>query len=160
MGKITGPRPAPEVRTLRVKAKTLADQNPGLFMEFLSFGKEWMAEAPQEAAVLYVDGHVRVYSQIPASSGLPLLVAHERLCLKARRLITGSTPWTASHFLCEPGRRSSPLQVAECDIVPRLENDVPNQPSSDQLEAIRCFIVFTVVFDREGYSPNFLFLQE
>jgi hypothetical protein len=26
------------------------------------------------------------------------------------------------------------LQVLECDIVPRLENDVPNQPSTDQLD--------------------------
>jgi hypothetical protein len=41
------------------------------------------------------------------------------------------------------------LQVLECDIVPRLENDVPNQPSSDQLEADPLLHRFTVVFDRE-----------
>ena len=31
----------------------------------------------------------------------------------------------------------------------------PNQPSSDQLEADPLLHRFTVVFDREGYSPNF-----
>src|SRR6202162_5272962 len=59
-GKLLGLDRAPEVRTLRVKVKTLADQNQA-FSWSSELCKEWMAEAPQEAAVLYVDGHVRVY---------------------------------------------------------------------------------------------------
>src|SRR4029077_11024643 len=47
------------LRTLRIKVKTLADQNQA-FSWSSELCKEWMAEAPQEAAVLYVDGHVRV----------------------------------------------------------------------------------------------------
>ena len=96
-----------------------------------------MAEAPQEAAVLYVDGHVRVYygntKQLP------------------KHYIARGKPFFVVSQAVDPGL----LQVLECDIVPRLENDVPNQPSSDQLEADPLLHRFTVVFDREGYSPTF-----
>src|SRR5262249_43140159 len=47
------------------------------------------------------------------------------------------------------------LQVLEHDIVPRLEEDVPNQPSTDELDADPLLHRFTMVFDREGYSPDF-----
>jgi hypothetical protein len=48
------------------------------------------------------------------------------------------------------------LQVLERDLIPRLERDVPNQPSAEQLDADPLLHRFTVVFDREGYSPAFL----
>jgi len=41
------------------------------------------------------------------------------------------------------------------EIVPRLEQDVPNQPSEAELEANPWLFRFALVFDREGYSPNF-----
>ena len=152
-GKLLGLDRAPEVRTLRVKVKTLADQNQA-FSWSSELCKEWMAEAPQEAAVLYVDGHVRVYygntKQLPKH-----YIARERLCLSATadywvNAMDGKPFFVVSQAV-DPGL----LQVLECDIVPRLENDVPNQPSSDQLEADPLLHRFTVVFDREGYSPNF-----
>lgn len=152
-GKLLGLDRAPEVRTLRVKVKTLADQNRA-FSWSSELCKEWMAEAPQEAAVLYVDGHVRVYygntKQLPKH-----YIARERLCLSATadywvNAMDGKPFFVVSQAV-DPGL----LQVLECDIVPRLENDVPNQPSSDQLEADPLLHRFTVVFDREGYSPNF-----
>jgi hypothetical protein len=152
-GKLLGLDRAPEVRTLRVKVKTLADQNRA-FSWSSELCKEWMAEAPQEAAVLYVDGHVRVYygntKQLPKH-----YIARERLCLSATadywvNAMDGKPFFVVSQAV-DPGL----LRVLECDIVPRLENDVPNQPSSDQLEADPLLHRFTVVFDREGYSPNF-----
>jgi hypothetical protein len=47
------------------------------------------------------------------------------------------------------------LQTLADDIVPRLEQDVPNQPTAAELEADPLLHRFTVVFDREGYSPAF-----
>ena len=47
------------------------------------------------------------------------------------------------------------LKVLERDIVPRLEQDVPNQPSAERLEADPLLHRFAIVFDREGYSPDF-----
>lgn len=48
------------------------------------------------------------------------------------------------------------LGVLERDIVPRLEQDVPSQSSAEQLDADPLLHCFTMVFDREGYSPSFL----
>ncbi len=46
------------------------------------------------------------------------------------------------------------VKVIEEDIVPRLERDVPNQPSQAALAADPYLHRFTLVFDREGYSPR------
>ena len=48
------------------------------------------------------------------------------------------------------------LQAIERDILPVLEQDVPNQPDAEQLAANPRLHRFTMVFDREGYSPAFL----
>jgi hypothetical protein len=48
------------------------------------------------------------------------------------------------------------LKAIEHDILPVLERDVPNQPDTAQLAADPRLHRFTMVFDREGYSPDFL----
>ena len=150
-GKLLGIDRAPEVRTLRVKLKHLADQEQ-TFAWSGELCKEWMMERPDEAAVLYVDGHVRVYhgrtKQLPKH-----YVARERLCLSATAgywvNAMDGRPFFVVNQPVDPGL----LQVLEHDLIPRLEQDVPNQPSAEQLKADPLLHRFTVVFDREGYSP-------
>src|SRR6201993_5345739 len=107
-----------------------------------------------EAAVLYVDGHVRVYHG--TAKRLPKhYVARERLCLSATadywvNAMDGKPFFVVSQAV-DPGM----LQVLEHEIVPRLEKDVPCQPTPEELDADPLLHRFTVVFDREGYSPNF-----
>ena len=48
------------------------------------------------------------------------------------------------------------IKVLEEEIIPRLEMDVPGQPSLKQLENEPFVNRFIVIFDREGYSPEFL----
>jgi hypothetical protein len=152
-GKLLGLDRAPEVRTLRIKLKYLADQEQA-FSWSSALCKEWMLEAPEEAAVLYVDGHIRVYHG--TTKTLPKhYVARERLCLSATvdywvNAMDGKPFFVVSQAV-DPGL----LQVLERDIVPRLEQDIPNQPSTQQLDADPLLHRFTVVFDREGYSPDF-----
>ena len=152
-GKLLGLDRAPEVRTLRIKLKYLADQEQA-FAWSSTLCKEWMLEAPEEAAVLYVDGHVRVYHG--TAKTLPKhYVARERLCLSATvdywvNAMDGKPFFVVSQAV-DPGL----LQVLERDIMPRLEEDIPNQPSAQQLDADPLLHRFTVVFDREGYSPDF-----
>ena len=119
----------PEVRTLRAKLKHLAEQEQA-FEWSAALCTEWMAAAPEEAAVLYVDGHVRVYhgSQTPLPKHY---VARERLCLRATadywvNAMDGQ-PFFVVHQAVDPGL----LQVLENDIIPRLEQDVPNQHSPE-----------------------------
>ena len=151
-GKLLGLDRAPEVRTLRLKLKHLADQEQA-FSFSSTLCKDWMLEAPEEAAVLYVDGHVRVYHG--TAKVLPKhYVARERLCLSATadywvNAMDGKPFFVVSQAV-DPGL----LQVLERDIVPRLEADIPNQPGADELDADPLLHRFTVVFDRRATAPR------
>jgi hypothetical protein len=153
-GKLLGVDRAPEVRTLRVKLKHLADQEQA-FSWSAELCKEWMAEAPEEAAVLYVDGHVRVYHG--TTKRLPKhYIARQRLCLSATADYWVNAMDGQPFFVISQAVDPGLLQVLEHDLIPRLEQDVPNQPSEEELAADPSLHRFAVVFDREGYSPDFL----
>jgi hypothetical protein len=153
-GKLLGLDRIPEVRTLRAKLKHLAEQGQA-FEWSAALCTEWMAARSEEAAVLYVDGHVRVYHG--SQTRLPKhYVARERQCLRATadywlNAMDGQPFFVVSQAV-DPGL----LQVLEQEIIPRLERDVPREQSPEELAADPLLHRFTVVFDREGYSPAFL----
>ena len=80
-GKLLGLDRVPEVRTLRRKVRLLArDEKPSEWSAELC--RQWMEAAPEQAATLYIDGHVRVYHG--QQTKLPRhYVARQRLCLRA-----------------------------------------------------------------------------
>ena len=152
-GNLLGLDRVPEVRTLRAKIQLLArDEQPAQWSAVLC--ERWMAAVPEQAGVLYIDGHVRVYHghQTP----LPRhYVARERLCLRATtdywvNAMDGQ-PFFVVNQAVDPGL----IQVIEQEIVPRLAHGVPGQPTPEQLDADRRRHRFTLVFDREGDSPTF-----
>jgi hypothetical protein len=131
-GKLLGVDRAPEVRTLRSKVKHLANQEQA-FSWSAELCKAWMAEAPEEAAVLYIDGHVRVYHG--TGKNLPKhYVARQRLCLSATADYWVNAMDGQPFFVVSQAVDLGLLQVMERDLIPRLEKDVPNQPSQQQLE--------------------------
>jgi hypothetical protein len=153
LGKLLGLDRIPEVRTLRKKLALLSRREEvGQWSGRLS--REWMAGDPEAAGILYVDGHIRRYHG--RKTPLPRrYVARERLCLRGttdywvndqigRPFFVVTTPFTAGL-----------LDTLRNDIVPRLIRDVPGQPSQAQLAAHPYWSRFTMVFDREGYSPDF-----
>ena len=153
-GKLLGLDRIPEVRTLRNKIALLGAQQQAQAWS-AELCAHWMGEHPEQAAVLYVDGHVRVYygHQTP----LPRhYVARQKLCLRATtdywvNALDGQ-PFFVLNQPVDPGM----LQVLEHQMVPRLEREIPNQPTPEQLEADASLHRFTLIFDREGYSPEFL----
>ena len=152
-GKVLGLDRIPEVRTLRQKLALLGEEKVGEWAARLS--RRWMEEDPQSAGTLYVDGHVRVYHG--AAARLPRhYVSRQRLCLRATTdyWVNGSQgrPFFVVHRPVDPGL----LKVLEEEIVPRLEREVPGQPSVAELAADPTQEKFIVVFDREGYSPEAL----
>ncbi|MCK4658706.1 MAG: hypothetical protein KAV82_04215 [Phycisphaerae bacterium] len=153
-GKILGLDRVPEVRTLRAKIEHLSDaEHPTQWSAQLC--NDWMAASPQSAATCYVDGHVRVY--FGEQTKLPRhYVAREKLCMRATtdywvNAMDGQ-PFLVITKEVDPGL----LQVLENDIIPRLENDIPNQPTKEELAGDPLRHRFTVIFDREGYSPDFM----
>lgn len=153
-GKILGLDRIPEAKTLREKVALLSGgDQPYRWASELSM--DWMTSDPASASVLYIDGHVRVYSGSQAK--LPRhYVARQKLCLRATcdywvNAMDGQ-PFFVINQAVDPGL----LTVLKEEIVPRLENEIPDQPTKEQLESDPFLHRFILIFDREGYSPDFM----
>ncbi len=153
-GKVLGLDRIPEVRTLREKLQLLG-QEEKVTAWAAQLSRQWMAEDPGSAGTLYVDGHVRVYHG--SAARLPKhYVSRQRLCLRATtdywvNAMDGQ-PFFVVHRPVDPGL----IKVLEEEIIPRLEKEVPHQPTGEQLAADPKLDKFIVVYDREGYSPDSL----
>jgi hypothetical protein len=153
-GNILGLDRIPEVRTLRSKLKILSAQGKAEQWS-ADLCTQWMAVDLEEAAILYIDGHVRVYHG--SQTKLPRhYVARQRLCLRATtdywvNAMDGQ-PFFYINKAVDPGL----IKVVENEIVPRLTDELPQQPTPEQLNADPWLVCFTLVFDREGYSPDLM----
>jgi hypothetical protein len=153
LGKLLGLDRVPEVRCLRYKLAALSiDDGPKKWAGLLS--RDWLEAAPELAGALYIDGHVRLYHG--SQTALPKrYVSRQRLCLR------GTTDYWVNDVLGQPFFAVERpidhglLEVLRSDIVPRLLKEVPGQPTAEELEADRYRARFVILFDREGYSPEF-----
>jgi hypothetical protein len=153
-GKLLGLDRIPEARTLRVKVQALSEDNQAKSWsaEMCSY---WMESAPEQAGVLYIDGHVRVYNgqqtQLPKHH-----VARQKLCLRATtdywvNAMDGQ-PFMVVNKAVDPGM----IKVIENDILPELAARIPAQAERTAASTKPFPHQFTLVFDREGYSPEFM----
>ena len=152
-GKVLGLDRVPEVRTLRHKLALLSEQDTAQQWS-AQLCEEWMGADPHSAATLYIDGHVRVYhgQQTPLPKHY---VARQKLCLRATADYWVNAMDGQPFLVVPPPVDPGLIQVLEHEIVPRLEAQVPNQPNAEYLQAQPRAHRFTLVFDREGYSPAF-----
>lgn len=155
-GRILGLDRAPEVRTLREKIGLLASQEKEKEWS-ARLCQEWMEMAPDSAAVLYIDGHVRVYhgdqTKLPRH-----YVTREKLCLRATTDYWVNAIDGQPFFKINKAVDHGLIQALKDDIIPQLKLMVPNQPSEEMLKENPNLHSLTLVFDREGYSPD-LFLE-
>ena len=153
-GKLLGLDRIPEVRTLRAKLKLLC-QDMGRAMEWnTALAQEWIARQTATEIYFYCDGHVRVYHG--DQTALPRhYVARERLCLRATtdywvNAMDGQ-PFLYVNKEVDPGL----IATLKDDVIPWLEANVAKTPEQEQrLAADARAHWFTMVFDREGYSPE------
>lgn len=147
-GRLLGLDRAPEVRTLRGKIHEISQNgNPKEWSAFLC--QRWMESGPEQAAALYIDGHVRVYHG--EQTALPKhYVAREKLCLRATvdywvNAMDGQ-PFIVFNQVVDHGL----IKAIEEDILPSLELLHPAfkdpAPKAHRL---------TIITDREAYSPDF-----
>ncbi|MCP4054783.1 MAG: hypothetical protein GY739_17415 [Mesoflavibacter sp.] len=153
-GKLLGLDRIPEVSVLRKKVKQLSnDDQPTLWSAELC--SDWMEAEVIEDAIFYIDSHVRVYHG--SKTKLPKHhVSRQKLCLRATvdywvNAMDGQ-PFFFINKEIDPGL----IKVLQEEIVPRLQKEVPNQPTELELEDDPYLHCFKLVFDREGYSPDFL----
>ena len=153
-GKLLGLDRIPEVRTLRAKLKLLC-QDWGRAMRWnAELAKEWIARQEASELYFYCDGHVRVYHG--SQTKLPRhYVARERLCLRATtdywiNAMDGQ-PFLYVNKEVDPGL----IATLQQDVIPWLEASVPKTAEQERrLAGDPRAHWFTVVFDREGYSPE------
>lgn len=153
-GKLLGLDRIPEVRTLRAKLKLLCEDLGRALRWNAALAKEWIAQQNATELYFYCDGHVRVYhgEQTP----LPRhYVARERLCLRATtdywiNAMDGQ-PFLYVNKEVDPGL----IATLQQDVIPWLEANVAQMPEQERRLAEDPWAHwFTLVFDREGYSPE------
>lgn len=153
-GKLLGLDRIPEVRTLREKLGHLSKEKK--VREWSAqLSQEWMESDPELAGLLYVDGHVRVYhgQQTPLPKRY---VARQRLCLRGTTDYWVNDREGRPFFVVPAAVSPGIIAMMRSEIVPRLLEEVPRQPSAEELEADRYRHRFGVIFDREGYSPAWM----
>jgi len=153
-GKLLGLDRIPEVRTLRAKLKLLCQELGRATRWNDELAKQWIAQQDAADLYFYCDGHVRVYHGEQTS--LPRhYVARERLCLRATtdywvNAMDGQ-PFLYVNKEVDPGL----IATLENDVVPWLQAHVPQTAEQQQRLAQDAWAPwFTVVSDREGYSPD------
>lgn len=153
-GKLLGLDRIPEVRTLRAKLKLLCQDLGRAIRWNAELAREWMALQNDTELYFYCDGHVRVYHG--DQTALPRhYVARERLCLRATtdywiNAMDGQ-PFLYVNKEVDPGLIATLRQ----DVIPWLEASLARTPEQQRRLAEDPRLPwFTVVFDREGYSPE------
>jgi len=157
-GKLLGLDRLPEVKTLREKIGILCGREGRATQWQSRLAKEWMegvgSEDSQKAGLglFYVDGHVRVYhGQL---GPLPrLYVAREKLLLR------GTTDYWVNGLGGEPffvvtqPVHEGLIAALRQQVIPRLLADAPELDAA-KLAADPHAMRFTIIFDREGFSPK------
>jgi hypothetical protein len=155
-GRLLGLDRLPEVKTLRSKIGTLCEPEGRAAKWQSQLSREWMsskeADDPDLAGLYYADGHVRVYH-----GGLTALprryLSRLRLCLRGTTDYwvngLGGEPFFVVTQTVNPGL----VGVLREKIVPRLLAEAP-QPGPEVLASDPKAMRFTIVVDREGYSPG------
>lgn len=153
-GNLLGLDRIPEVRTLRAKLEMLSQQAGRAVQWNTILAKEWMGLASEAEPMFYVDGHVRVYhgkvGQLPRH-----YVPRQKLYLRAAvdywvNAMDGQ-PFVYINKEIDHGL----VQALREDVIPWVEaNAAVSVEHQRKMDADELQPRFTVVFDREGYSPD------
>ncbi len=153
-GKLLGVDRVPEARCLRQKLKKLSDQHQARNWN-ADLAKQWMSE--EENEFYYVDGHVQVYHGYKAQLGIKH-VSRQKLCLPGMQEFWVINAEGMPYFYVSGQVNEKFREMMLDQIIPMLLIEAPSHYSDEQLAEDPKVARFTIVFDREAYSP--VFFQE
>lgn len=153
-GNLLGLDRIPEVRTLREKLQILCAEKGRAAQWNTELAKVWMGLQAEGEPIFYVDGHVRVYhgslAQLPRHH-----VARQKLYLRAAVDYWINALDGQPFFYINQEIDHGLVQVLRDQIVPWLEAHEPISPEHRaRMEQDPLIPRFTIVFDREAYSPD------
>ncbi len=155
LGRTIGLDRIPEVKTLRIRIARFCKKTDINKWRF-NLSRDWMADSPELSAVLYIDGHIKLYYGKDTAPP-KRFVSRMRLCL------SGTTDYWVNDAIGQPffvvNKTISSGLIASIkeDLLERFDRDVPNQPSQQELSEDKFRSRYMLVFDREGYSPDFFY---
>lgn len=153
-GNLLGLDRIPEVRTLREKLQILCAEKGRAERWNSELARSWMGLQAEAEPMFYVDGHVRVYhgslAQLPRH-----YVARQKLYLRAAVDYWINALDGQPFFYINQEIDHGLVQALRDDMVPWLEAHAPISAEHQQRMDHDPFTPrFTIVFDREGYSPD------
>jgi len=153
LGRVLGLDRIPEVKTLRSRiARFTTKGDVEEWSKKLSLG--WMSANTGLAGVLYIDGHINIY--YGHTTDMP-----KRFTSRLRLCMSGSTDYYVNDktgqpfFVVSEAINSGMIEQIKTSILPRLEKEVPDQPTADELLQNPKLHKFMIVCDRECYSVDF-----
>jgi hypothetical protein len=150
MGKLIGYDRIPEVKKLRGMIHELTDA--GKCEDWgKSLSMKWINE--EEPELYYVDGHVQVYHGSLAQPGKKH-VSRQRLCLPCMTEFWVNSPEGLPFFFITAQINEKMIEMLETQIIPHLlELHTVSEVQQKRMDEDPDSPLFTLVFDREAYSP-------
>lgn len=152
LGKLFGYDRIPEVKKLRGLLREITDQKCAAHWG-AALSKSWIDE--EKPQLYYVDGHVQVYHGYLANLGKKH-VSGQRLCLPGVMEFWVNACDGSPYFYVTADVNEKMNEILSDDIIPELLKLHPVSEERKRLMAEDLDEpVFTLVFDREAYSPKF-----
>lgn len=142
----------PEAKCLRMKLKSIVNQKKSKSWN-TDLSNQWV-ESDGDTDFYYIDGHVIVYSGSSANLGKKH-VARQKLCLPGMQEFWVNNQEGLPYFFVTGQVNEKLLEMLSEQIVPKLLTEITQRYSREELENDLDLPHFTIVFDREGYSPKY-----
>ena len=150
-GRLLGVDRIPESKCLRSKIKQIcAQEKSGEWNTDLA--RQWISS--EDTEFYYIDGHVQVYHGDKAQLGKKY-IARQKLCLPGVQEFWVNNIEGLPCFYVRGEVNEKLLEMLETQIIPKLVEQMPQKYSEAELKADPDLARFTLVFDREAYSPEF-----
>lgn len=153
-GQLLGLDRIPEVRTLREKLKILCCEAGRAARWNTELAKQWLTAEQESEPVFYADGHVRVYHG--KLTALPKhYVSRQRLYQRATvDYWVNAIDGQPFFYINQPVDHGLVAALRE-DVTPWLDANVEvSAEHRRRMDADPQVPRFTMIFDREGYSPE------
>ena len=151
LGKLLGLDRIPEARCLRGIIKELSVQERASeWNAYLS--EDWINQ--EDTSIYYIDGHVQVYHGHLANLGKKH-ISRQKLCLPGMVEFWVNNADGLPYFYVTGQVNEKLQEIITTQLVPRLLELTDGRVSQEDLDADQTLPRFTLVFDREAYSPVF-----
>ncbi len=151
MGRLLGLDRIPEARCLRgIINELTVQERASEWNAYLS--EEWINQ--EDTSIYYIDGHVQVYHGHLANLGKKH-ISRQKLCLPGMVDFWVNNADGLPYFYVTGQVNEKLQEMITTQLVPRLLELTDGKVKQEDLDADQRLPRFTLVFDREAYSPAF-----